>query len=80
MKIPDIKECVSRDKIVRFVRCESGNLTYVCENGFEFEIPYSDTHGATFLAEDKSTLFMRWIRKEIERRQRWLEEAPTDVP
>jgi hypothetical protein len=79
MKIPELRECVGADKTVTFVKCESGDLTYVCDsNGFEFKVPYIDTMGATFKAADKSVFFMRWIRREIEERKRWLEEGPLD--
>jgi hypothetical protein len=38
-------------------------LWYKTENGFEFPVPIDDTAGARFLAKDKATIFMRWIRK-----------------
>ena len=43
-----------------------GYMYYVTDTGLEFPIPTSDAEGATFLKEDKSLFFMRWIRKHIE--------------
>lgn len=43
-----------------------GYLYYLTDSGLEFPIPIEDTEGATFLSEDKSLFFMRWIRKHIE--------------
>lgn len=51
---------------VRFVRYRAGNLWYVTDSGFEFPVPVSDAGEATFLAEDKAPLFMRYIRKHLE--------------
>lgn len=43
----------------------AGNLYYKTDTGIEFPIPTSDVEGATVLGEDKSMLFMRWIRKHL---------------
>ena len=51
--------------VVKFVRFADSELWYVCEDGFEFPIPREDTVGATFRAEDKGMLFMRWIKKQM---------------
>jgi len=61
----DIKEMVANGKRVKFTRYFDGNLWYVTENGFEFPVPVSDIGNATFAAEDKAMLFMRYIRKHI---------------
>jgi hypothetical protein len=66
MKIFTVSECVGPDKKVKFVQYFDDNLYYVCENGFEFPVPISDTGTARFLSEDKSMFFMRWIRKHLE--------------
>lgn len=50
---------------VRFLRYRAGNLWYVTETGFEFPVPIADIGEATFLAEDKATLFVRYIRKHL---------------
>lgn len=62
-----IKERVSgKVKFVSFTNTESKQeLTYVCEDGFEFTVPLSDTVGAEFKFEDKGMFFMRWIRKHM---------------
>lgn len=67
--IPTVKECVNNDQKVRFSYYRAGNLYYRCENGLEFPVPISDIGEATFLAEDKAILFMRYIKwqlKELE--------------
>lgn len=66
MRIPKITEMVGRDMRVRFSFYRGGELWYKAENGFEFPVPVSDTGTGTFLAEDKSIYFMRWIRKHLE--------------
>lgn len=66
-----IKELVSDNKKVLFVRYAQGELWYKCENGFEFPVPISDTGSGVFLPEDKALLFMRWIRAHI----KYIDEA-----
>ena len=62
----NIKELVKNNK-VRFLFYRDGNLWYeVIEKGYEFPVPISDIGNATFLAEDKAILFMRYIRKHLE--------------
>lgn len=50
-----------------------GHLQYNVRNHtndvFSFSVPPEDQIGATFYADDSPKLFMRWIRKEIERRE-----------
>ena len=60
-----IKEMVSDNKKVKFSFYREGELFYTTECGFEFPVPIADTGNASFLAEDKAILFMRYIRKEI---------------
>ena len=62
----NLKEMVSNNKRVKFIHFKENELWYVTETGFEFPVPVADTQGATFLAEDKALLFMRYIRKHIE--------------
>jgi len=54
-----------KDKVVRFKYYRDGELFYETECGFVFPVPVSDTGHATFLAEDKALLFMRYIRKQL---------------
>lgn len=61
----NIKDCVGKDKNVSFVRFSNNEMWYECENGFQFPIPLYDLQGATFLAKDKSSLFLRWISRHI---------------
>ena len=81
MNIPKLSELVSVLNTVRFVRYADNQLWYVVvswnpvASGFEFPVPISDTGNGVFLAEDKSILFMRWIRKYREEKMKWMEEA-----
>ncbi len=60
-----IKELV-KNNTVRFVHYFDGDLWYeVVGQDFQFPVPLEDTGTATFLAEDKAILFMRYIRKHI---------------
>ncbi len=54
---------VTGDKIDAFYR--DGNLWYETECGFRFPVPISDAGTATFAAEDRAILFMRYIRKHL---------------
>jgi hypothetical protein len=56
---------------VRFVFFRDGALHYVCDDGWEFPVPVTDTENVqgsspTFMAEDKGITFMRWVRKQME--------------
>lgn len=62
----NVKEMVSNNKKVKFLRYQAKELWYVTECGFEFPIQISDTGDAAFVAEDKALLFMRWIRKHLD--------------
>lgn len=57
-----IKEMVSNNKKVRFVRYQKKELWYVTEDGFEFPVPIEDCGDGDFKSEDKALVFMRWIR------------------
>ena len=59
----DIKDCIKGT--VEFLYYRKGELYYKCENGFTFTVPVSDTGDASFGANDRAMLFMRWIRKEL---------------
>lgn len=61
-----IKEMVADGRKVRFTHFKAGALWYVTETGFAFPVPVTNTAevgDASFLAEDKALLFMRYIRK-----------------
>lgn len=51
---------------VKFTHYFDGNLWYETECAFSFPVPVSDIGNATFLAEDKGILFMRYIRKHMD--------------
>ena len=65
-----LKEMVEGNQKVKFTRFLKGNLYYKTECGFEFVVPVEDTGDATFLAEDKALLFMRYIRKTLQLRDK----------
>lgn len=67
MIIPLLKDEVKDQKKVRFLYYKEGVLWYETESHFTFPVPSEDIGNATFFAEDKAILFMRYIRKEIER-------------
>lgn len=60
-----LKDMVRDGKQVRFAWFRGSELWYVTECGFEFPVPISDVGDATFLAQDKALLFMRYIRKHM---------------
>ena len=66
MQIRSIKEMVNDNQKVRFSFYRDGQLWYQTECGFEFPVPIADAGTATFLAEDRAILFMRYIRKHRE--------------
>ena len=55
-----------KDKKVYFEYYKQGELWYKTECGFKFPVPIEDCGEASFLKEDKATLFMRYIRKQLE--------------
>jgi hypothetical protein len=60
-----VKEMVINNQKVRFAFYRDGNLWYDTECGFRFPVPLSEAGTATFLAEDRAMLFMRYIRKQL---------------
>lgn len=61
-----LKEMVSNNQKVHFTHYIDGDLWYITDCGFSFRVPISDIGNATFLAEDRAILFMRYIRKHID--------------
>ena len=59
----DLKEQIKG--VVRFQYYRDGALYYKTEAGLLFPVPIDDIGNATFMAEDKALLFMRYIRKQI---------------
>lgn len=51
---------------VTFTHYFDGDLWYKTDTDFSFPVPVSDAGTATFKAEDKALLFMRYIRKHLE--------------
>ncbi|MBM4296697.1 MAG: hypothetical protein FJ143_03050 [Deltaproteobacteria bacterium] len=60
-----LKDMVKDNRKVRFAFYRDHQLFYRTECGFEFPVPIDDIGNATFLAEDKAILFMRYIRKHL---------------
>jgi len=61
-----IKEMVRDHKKVKFSFYRDKELWYITEDGFEFPVPIEEIGNATFIAEDRAILFMRYIRKHME--------------
>jgi hypothetical protein len=51
-------------KTVKFIHCRDGALWYRTECGFEFPLPFGEIGTATFYAEDRAPLFIRYIRRQ----------------
>jgi hypothetical protein len=58
-----LKEMIVNNQKVRFQFYRDGQLWYETECGFSFPVPIAEAGTATFLAEDRAILFMRYIRK-----------------
>ena len=69
-----IKDMVKDNKKVHFTFYRDRQLFYQTECGFEFPVPIDDIGNATFLAEDKAILFMRYIRKHLDTIEKAREE------
>jgi hypothetical protein len=63
----NVKDHVSNDKVVKFLYYRSKELWYMTELGLKFPVPIEDAGEATFFVEDRAMLFMRYIRKYIEK-------------
>lgn len=59
----DIKKAVTMDRTVTFSYYRDGSLWYMTHFGDLFGVPIEDIGNATFLAEDKAILFMRYMRR-----------------
>lgn len=59
-----LKERVKHDVV--FERFQNNELWYICDDGFQFPVPASDTGNAVFHRHDKGSFYMRWIRKHME--------------
>jgi hypothetical protein len=60
-----LKEMIVDNQKVRFAFYPDGTLWYETECGFRFPVPIAEAGTATFLAEDRAILFMRYIRKHL---------------
>ena len=63
----NLKDMVKDNKKVYFDFYRQGELWYKTECGFHFPVPIEDTGTGIFLSEDKALLFMRYIRKHLEK-------------
>jgi hypothetical protein len=61
----NIKDMVKDNKKVRFVFYRDKALHYQTEDGFVFPVPIEEAGSATFQAEEKALLMMRFIRKYL---------------
>lgn len=69
----NIKDIV-KDKKAHFVFFRDRSLFYETDDGFQFPIPIDDAGSATFNAEEKAILLMRYIRKHIAQTEKAREE------
>lgn len=67
MSNTSIKHMVKDGKMVFFKFYRHSELHYETQCGFEFVVPIEDCGDAVFLNEDKAILFMRYIRKQLEK-------------
>lgn len=61
-----IKDIVKNQR-AHFVFYRDGALFYETDGGFQFPIPVEDAGSATFNADEKAILLMRYIRKHLAR-------------
>lgn len=61
-----IKDIV-KGKNAHFVFFRDKSLFYETDDGFQFPIPVDDAGSATFNAEEKAILLMRYIRRHLAR-------------
>ena len=74
-----LKTMIAPANYAEFTRYFDGQLWYqICNKGSkigpEFPVPISDIGTATFLRDDRATMFMRYVRKHLE----MLEKAKTE--
>lgn len=62
----NLKNMIKDQKKVHFSFYRDMELWYMTEDGFEFPVPIKEVGNATFMAQDKAILFMRYIRKHME--------------
>lgn len=62
----NIKDMVNGGKAATFTHFRRGILWYKTEDNFAFGVPVEDVGDATFQAEEKAILLMRYIRKQLE--------------
>ena len=60
-----LKEMIIHHQKVRFCFYRDGTLWYETECGFRFPVPIAEAGTATFAAEERAILFMRYIRKQL---------------
>jgi len=64
-----LKEMVTGDKKVKFVFYRDKALHYETEDGFIFPVPIEEAGSATFRAEERAMLMMRYIRNHLKAMQ-----------
>lgn len=77
MSQPSLKELVGGGQRVHFVMYRKGELHYRTDSGFDFVVPAEDCGDASFLADDKAMLFMRYIRVQLATNEAGREAAGT---
>ncbi len=74
LNTPSIKDMVKHNQKVSFLFYRDEQLWYGTECGFEFPVPISEAGTATFFAQDRAILFMRYMRKYVEYLQKSRQE------
>ena len=60
----NIKDLV-KGQTAHFVFYRDRSLFYATDNGFQFPVPIDDAGSATFNADEKAILLMRYMRKHL---------------
>lgn len=60
-----VSEIVKTSKVSTLLYYRDSQLWYRTDNGFTFPVPVDEVGNATFYAEEKSILLMRYIRKWV---------------
>lgn len=61
-----LKDLIAGGKVAKFKQYRKGVLYYELEGGFVFEIPVVEVGDAHLAAEEKASLFMKWIKRAVD--------------
>ena len=69
-----VKFHVDGNQTVSFKHFRQGVLYYETEKGLTFEVPASETGTGTFGKVEKAIMFMKWIKRQIQKNEEALNE------